>query len=341
MTAPLLTIRDARLRRGGREVLHGVDLDLAEGRVTALLGPSGSGKTSLLRAIAGLERLESGAIAGVSGPLDAKGHWVRPKARGFGLVFQDGALFPHMTAVKNVMFGLHGHERGKRREEAMTWLDRVGLADRAGAYPHELSGGEQQRIALARALAPHPRLILLDEPFSSLDRTLRTDLRRRTAQILAASGTTALLVTHDAEEAMEMAAKIALMQDGRILQTGPADELYAHPVSCAAAQMLGAANTWTGTVRTGALDTPVGCYPADGFSEGETASLIVRPERLRIEAGGSFTIVRRTFRGSVADLTAIASDGSEWTASLPAGRLPQNERAGLSAGSSDVVIVRG
>ncbi|MEN0652531.1 MULTISPECIES: ABC transporter ATP-binding protein [Hyphobacterium] len=340
MTRPLLSVRDARFLRGRREILSGVDLDLPQGGIVALLGPSGSGKTTLLRAIAGLERLDGGEISTPSGILDNQTAWVPPNRRGFGLVFQDGALFPHMTAVMNTAFGLN-HLAGKaRRDEAMIWLDRVGLAHRAHAYPHELSGGEQQRVALARALAPGPRLILLDEPFSSLDRSLRDDLRRSTAKLLAASGISALLVTHDAEEAMEMAETIILMQEGRIVQAGPPEALYARPNSRAAARLLGPANIWTGTVREGGLDSPIGHVEAPDIPDGETAHLIVRPERTRVGSGDTFTLVTRTFRGGAVDLVTFAPDGSEWCARVAPDGLPESERAGLSASPSDVVIVR-
>jgi iron(III) transport system ATP-binding protein len=222
----------------------------------------------------------------------------------------------------------------------MVWLDRVGLAHRANAYPHELSGGEQQRIALARALAPKPKLVLLDEPFSSLDRALRADLRHRTTQLLAAAGISALLVTHDAEEAMEMASTIALMHGGRILQTGTPETLYAAPETRAAALLLGAANVWSGAAKAGWIETPVGTFEAPEFQDGDTARLIVRPENLRVEADGTFTTVRKTFRSGMVDLVAIAPDGSEWRASVSPDQLPESERAGLSASPSDVVIVR-
>lgn len=340
MTSPLLSVRDARFLRGRREILRGVNLDLPQGGIVALLGPSGSGKTTLLRVIAGLERLDGGEITTPSGVLDNRTAWVPPDRRGFGLVFQDGALFPHMTAVANTAFGLNHLEGKARREEAMIWLDRVGLAHRADAYPHELSGGEQQRVALARALAPGPRLILLDEPFSSLDRSLRDDLRRSTAKLLAASGISALLVTHDAEEAMEMAETVILMQDGRVLQAGAPETLYARPNSRAAARLLGPANIWTGSVSGGGLDTPIGRVDAPGLPDGETAHLIVRPETMRVDSGGSFTIVRRAFRGGVVDLVTLAGDGSEWIARTTPGTLPESERAGLSASPPDIVIVR-
>lgn len=340
MTEPILTVRQARFVRGRNEILRGIDLDLAQGAVTALLGPSGSGKTTLLRIIAGLERLDGGEILSGSEPLDGRKNWVQPNRRGFGLVFQDGALFPHMTALKNVAYGLSHLKGDKRRAEARVWLDRVDLGHRADAYPHELSGGEQQRIALARALAPQPRLILLDEPFSSLDRALRAELRQRTAQLLAASGISALIVTHDAEEAMELASTIALMQDGRILETGTPDALYTTPGSRAAARLLGAVNAWSGPVRSGTIETPIGRFDAPGFAEGETAHVLVRPEHVGIGAGEDFTIVRRVFGGRTGELHAIANDGSEWHASVPHGLLPENERASLSASPSNVVVVK-
>ena len=339
MTQPVLTVRGARFFRGQREILQGIDLKLAEGGIAALLGPSGSGKTTLLRAIAGLERLDGGEISGPAGQLDARNIWTPPNRRGFGLVFQDGALFPHMTALRNVAFGLDGLKPPQRHNEAMIWLDRVGLADRAAAFPHELSGGEQQRVALARALAPRPKLILLDEPFSSLDRALRDELRQSTAQLLAASGTSALLVTHDAEEAMDMASHIVLMQDGQILQAGTPETLYARPSSRAAARLLGPANVWTGQVKAATLDTPVGRFDAPGFADGDTAHLVLRPQHARVTAEDTFVVVRHTFRGNAADLVMIAPDGSECRATMAPGSLPESKRAGLTASPSDAVIV--
>jgi iron(III) transport system ATP-binding protein len=204
----------------GRVAVAGVDLRLERGGFLAVLGPSGSGKTTLLRMIAGFERPDAGAvhIAGrtVSGP----GAWVEPEARRIGMVFQQGALFPHLTVGGNVGFG------ATRPERVAECLDLVGLADRAGGYPHELSGGERQRVALARALAADPDVVLLDEPFSALDAGLRERLREEVAAILREAGTSTLLVTHDQSEALSLADTVAVLREGRLEQVGTPEEVY-------------------------------------------------------------------------------------------------------------------
>ena len=205
----VLSIRGAEHRyRADHAALAGADLDLRAGHITALLGPSGSGKSTLLRAIAGLERLDAGSIRLGETIWDDKQIHLPPEARRVGMVFQDYALFPHMTALANVAFGLSGADK---KAHALAQLEVAELGHRAKAYPHELSGGEQQRVALARALAPHPAVVLLDEPFSGLDRRLRGELRERTVDTLRAARTTALIVTHDAEEAMAVADELAFV----------------------------------------------------------------------------------------------------------------------------------
>lgn len=318
MSAPLLSVRGAQRALAGNPVLKGVDLDLACGRVTALLGPSGSGKSTLLRVIAGLERLDAGEIRSGETLWSAKGHHLEPEHRRVGVVFQDFALFPHLTAAENVGFGLRGIPKTERRERAITQLERAELAHRADAYPHELSGGEQQRVALARALVFRPDVVLLDEPFSGLDRRLRAQLRTETVAALRAAGLAALLVTHDAEEAMEAADDIALMADGMIVQTGTPEEVYLKPASMLAARLLGDVQTWSGQVESGLVKTPLGPVSAAHLPEGQLATVLIRPEGVDRVAGGiPAAVLAKRLHGGRARLLVQAGGERSWTLETP------------------------
>jgi len=310
-------VRGAMRRfEGGHRALAGADLDLVPGRITALLGPSGSGKSTLLRAVAGLEQLDAGEIHFGHTPWSTPGHHLPPEARRVGLVFQDYALFPHMTALDNVAFGLTGADRKAR---AMAELEAAELGDKARNYPHELSGGEQQRVALARALAPRPALVLLDEPFSGLDRRLRGEVRRRTMDLLRASGAAVLLVTHDAEEAMESAEELTLMSEGRVIQSGPPREVWFNPVSETSARLTGDVNVWRDTCEDGLVDTPLGRIRQDGLVAASVATLI-RPQALKVTPNrdGRATVVQARPAGGVEHLILRTQDGSEWLAHAPA-----------------------
>jgi len=257
-------------------------LTVMPGEVVCLLGPSGCGKTTVLRLAAGLERLQQGRVS-INGVLVAgENLHVPPEDRGIGLVFQDYALFPHLTVGENVAFGLksgYGRNRAGRVSEV---LDQVGIAEFADRYPHALSGGQQQRVALARALAPEPPLILLDEPFSGLDARLRDQVRDQTLHVLKRSGQAALLVTHDAEEAMFMADRIAVMRAGRNLQTAPPDALYCQPANAFVAEFFSEVNRISSVVENGSVQTPFGALPANGLAEGAAAEILIRPEALKL-----------------------------------------------------------
>ncbi|MGF1550832.1 MAG: ABC transporter ATP-binding protein [Sphingomonadaceae bacterium] len=313
MSEPRLRARGLTRTLSGRRILDDVELDLAPGRVTAVLGPSGAGKSTLLRALAGLEPVDAGEIWSERRLLTRGREAVPPERRGIGIVFQDYALFPHLDALANVAFGLRG---GGRKEKALARLEEVGLAERANAYPHQLSGGEQQRVALARALAPEPGVILLDEPFASLDSRLRQSLRERTREMLMRSGAAVLLVTHDAEEAMFMAEELMLMIEGRIVQRGAPDALYLKPASAAAARLLGEVNEWHGVVKAGALQTPFGAVAADRFADGTEAVALVRPEGLAATPSdaGKAQVANRHPVGPAAVLALRAADGTLWRA---------------------------
>ncbi len=275
------------LRFGSRVAVNAVSLDIAAGEVLCLLGPSGCGKTTALRLAAGLERPDSGEIhvAGrrVAGPTE----FVPPERRGVGLLFQDYALFPHLTVEANVGFGLAQRPAAERDSLARRWLERVGLWHRRATFPHELSGGEQQRVALARALAPEPAVLLLDEPFSNLDAGLRARLRDDVVGALRDIGAAALMVTHDREEALYLGDRIALMNDGRLLQTGTPNELYHRPAGRTAAAWLGDVNELAATVDGGAVDTALGRLPAPGLADGQPALVCVRSEAIELIAAGA------------------------------------------------------
>ena len=267
-------------------VVDDLCLQLSAGDVVCLLGPSGCGKTTALRVAAGLEALQQGRVIIANELVAGDDRDVPPEDRSVGLVFQDHALFPHLTVASNVAFGLKGLGAAEKQARVRQALGRVGMAGEAGVYPHTLSGGQQQRVALARALAPGPRVMLLDEPFSSLDVRLRQRVRDETLHVLKESGTTTLMVTHDPEEAMFMADRIALMREGRIVQEGTPAELYYRPADAFVASFFGEINRLEGVVAMKQVATPFGPVEAKGFSEGDSVEVLIRPEALRLSPAG-------------------------------------------------------
>jgi len=280
-----LSFQGIRHAYGAVQVLRGIDLSVAPGEIVCLLGASGCGKTTLLRLAAGLEPLQDGSIELGGQVIAQPGRDVPPERRGVGFVFQDYALFPHLTVAENVAFGLRFAPKGERAARVSDALARVGLEAQQGAFPHMLSGGQQQRVAVARALAPRPTVLLLDEAFASLDARLREQVRDDTLHVLQTSGIATLLVTHDAEEAMFMGDRIALMREGRILQLGPPEALYFAPVDRYVATFLGEVNRLPARVRDGLAETAIGALPAGGAVQGPAAEVLVRPEGLRLGAG--------------------------------------------------------
>jgi len=278
-----LALHNVRHSFDGNNVVKGVDLEVKPGEVVCLLGPSGCGKTTLLRIAAGLETLQEGSVE-LDGQIIARPgmRHLPPEKRSVGLAFQDSALFPHLSVVENVMFGLKSLPSGRRRSRALELLEQLGMASHADVYPHMLSGGQQQRVALARAMAPSPQLMLLDEPFSSLDARLRDQIRDDTLHVLKKVGTATLLVTHDPEEAMFMADRIALMRDGEIVQTGTPRELYCAPSDPFVVRFFGEVNELDGVVKNGKVATPVGDVEAGDIPDGDMAKVMIRPEALRI-----------------------------------------------------------
>jgi len=261
-------------------------LAVAPGELVCLLGPSGCGKTTALRVAAGLEALQSGRVLMDDKPVANGTVDLPPERRSVGLVFQDYALFPHLSVRGNVEFGLAGLSGVERRERALRLLEQVGMSEFADAYPHNLSGGEQQRVALARALAPRPRIILLDEPFSGLDRQLRNQIRDETLHILKESGAASLMVTHDPEEAMFMADRVALMRQGGIVQIGAPTELYFAPVNAFVASFFGEVNRLESVVRQGQVETPFGWVDAPDRVSDTRVEVLIRPEALNLRPLG-------------------------------------------------------
>jgi iron(III) transport system ATP-binding protein len=282
-----LELIDAHHRYSQRPVLEGVDLEVEKGSFVAVLGSSGSGKTTLLRVIAGFERLESGCLRVGGLTVDDGRRAVAPEKRRIGYVPQEGALFPHLRVAANVAFGLG---RKADRGQVGRLLEMVGLSGLERRYPHELSGGQQQRVALARALAVEPELVLLDEPFSALDAALRASLRQDVAQILRERGTTSVLVTHDQDEALSMADRVAVLRDGRIVADAHPELLYQSPVDADMALFVGDANLLSGTISHGTVATSLGRLVlrprpdvTDGFDNSEV-TVLVRPEQIEVRA---------------------------------------------------------
>lgn len=325
------------------ETLRDVTLAAEPGEVLCLLGPSGSGKTTLLRIAAGIEPQSSGRVLLNGREIAGPAVFLPPEERSIGLVFQDFALFPHLTILDNVRFGLTALSREEARDEAMIALARVGLQHYAKSYPHVLSGGEQQRVALARALAPRPAVLLMDEPFSGLDSRLKDSVRAETLDVLRQSRATAIVVTHDAEEAMRMGDRIALLKDGRLVQVGSAEQLYLKPASLFAAGFFSELNVFSGRVAGGAVEVPVGKVPAGGLTDGTGVAVAVRTSGLDVsELAGDVEarIVSRRYLG-VVELLELAIPGAEQLvrARVRCGALsPQARDIWLTLRSSDVLV---
>jgi len=312
-----VTLSNVRRLYAGVAALDDVSITAPETKVLVLLGPSGSGKSTILRLVAGLEPVDAGEVRIGEELVSARGRTMPAEQRRIGMVFQDYALFPHLTAAANVAFGLDKLARAEREAQTLRWLDRVGLKHRADSYPHELSGGEQQRVALARALAPKPRAVLLDEPFSGLDPVQRAELREASLAALAETRTTTLFVTHDAEEALLVADRLAILKGGRLLQEAAPREAYDKPASIDAAAALGPVNVYEGRVENGAVVTPFGAIAAPGLNSGAPARATVRAEALSLTSGEMARVLDVRPHGAH-DLVRIEANSVTWRALVPA-----------------------
>jgi iron(III) transport system ATP-binding protein len=295
---PMLEVRGLTVRFGATVAVDCASLMVPQGGITALVGPSGCGKTTLLRAVAGFGEIAAGTVVLAGRSVAGNGRWLSPEKRQVGMVFQDGALFPHLTVLDNVLYGLKG--RADARQRARDALELVGMQDLGGRYPDELSGGQQQRVALARALSPAPGLVLLDEPFANLDAALRGTVREEVRSILERAGATAVLVTHDQEEALCIADRVAVMDQGKILQVGTPEEVYHYPATLEVARFIGDGQLLPCWVERGRVRCVFGSAPTDA-SEGE-GLLLLRPEDLCLmpgthDEGVPGVLCRRRFYG--------------------------------------------
>ena len=296
-----LVARGLVRRFGQAPALNGVSLTVAKGEVVCLLGASGCGKSTLLRLIAGVEPPDAGEVWLAGRCLVGAGRFVEPEARGIGFMFQDFALFPHLSVADNVTFGLKGQPRAAVQARVAEVLSVAGVAHLAQRFPHMLSGGESQRVALARALAPRPALLLMDEPFSNLDQGLRETVRAETLRLLRGLGITTLLVTHDPQEALATADRLVLMRAGQIEAMGTPRQVYHTPPTLYAARFLGPGNVLPGTVRDGHLETPLGRFAAPDLADGQAAVAFFRPQALALcppGEGVAAQIVAREFLGA-------------------------------------------
>ena len=301
---PFLDLTDIEIAYPPRRVIQDLSLRMECADIGCLLGPSGCGKTTLLRAIAGFEPLQWGSIRLEGVELSRPGWTLPPERRRIGMMFQDLALFPHLALADNVAFGLHGWKPAERRARAHDLLRLVGLDDDARRYPHQISGGQQQRVALARALAPRPRLLLLDEPFSSLDVTLREDLAREIRAILLREGIGGLLVSHDQFEAFAFADEIGVLREGRLLQWDSAYNLYHRPANRFVADFIGQGVLLPGRIEAGGrVSTELGeiaGLPPVGCAPGDAVEVLVRPDDVIHDDASPLNaeVVERAFRGA-------------------------------------------
>jgi iron(III) transport system ATP-binding protein len=303
-----LTFENVSLSFGPIQAVGEVSFDLKPGEIVCLLGPSGCGKTTLLRIAAGIERPQTGRVLIDDLEMAGPSCFVPPEKRNIGLMFQDFALFPHMSIIDNVAFGLRGLTRADALSVARHALKRVGLEDYERDYPHRLSGGEQQRVALARAIVPRPQVMLMDEPFSGLDQRLRDSVRAETLALLKETRATAMLVTHDPVEALGLADRILLMRRGRLVQAGTPAELYRRPADAEVARFFCDMNELTARVLGEEAETPLGTFPAKGMKQGEAVLVMVRPQAFSAASSGigpeGFILAER-FIGDATLLTVI------------------------------------
>ena len=315
MSEPLIECRSVTKRFGDVVALDDVSLRLMQGEVLSILGASGCGKTTLLRIIAGFETVDGGELYLQSNLVSGARHHQPPERRNIGMVFQEYALFPHLTVAQNVAFGLHGISKDERRRRTQDALELVRLDTMGARYPHELSGGQQQRVALARTLAPSPIAVLLDEPFSNLDAGMRQDVRQEVEAILRSKGIAAMFVTHDREEAFAFADRVGVMSAGRLEQVDTPGELYRTPIRPEVARIVGDCDFLSGVAHGEAAQTEVGrlpvVYSSNPVSNGTELMLMVRPQDMVVKSSetGDCVIVAMEYRGGETMLTVRMPSG--------------------------------
>ena len=318
-----LELENVVRRFGERSAVNGLSMRLAKGAIGCLLGPSGCGKTTALRCIAGFEPVDVGVIRAHGRVLASESFQSPPESRQIGMVFQDYALFPHLTVLDNVAFGLHRLDRGKRKRRAEEILETVGLAEHRSHYPHQLSGGQQQRVALARALAPEPEIVLLDEPFSSLDVELRERLSVEVRSVLKTLNTTALLVTHDQQEAFAVADVVGVMRDGKLEQWDTPYQLYHRPETRFVADFIGQGVFIPGEiVAAGSVRTELGVVRANGNGQWQTGrhvDLLLRPDDVIHDDASTLRaeVCQRAFRGAEFLYTLKLASGVQLLSLVP------------------------
>lgn len=325
LSPPALSLHAISRHFDGVRALNDISLTLAEGEILCLLGASGCGKSTLLRLIAGVERPDSGEIAQAGRVITGPGIFVAPEARGIGFMFQDYALFPHLSVAANVAFGLRGWGRAETEARVAEVLAVAGVGHLAERFPHMLSGGESQRVALARALAPRPGLLLMDEPFSNLDQGLRESVRAETEALLRALRVAAIIVTHDPAEALALADRLVLMRAGKIEAIAEPRNLYHFPPTLYAARFLGSGSTLSGVVQGGALQTPLGRIAAPDLADGQAAVAFFRPQALTLcapQEGAAAQLTRREFLGARERLTLRLETGETVQIDLPSAPTP-------------------
>jgi len=347
---PLLSLEEIEIAypkpdgKGSLRIVHDLNLKLQSGGIACLLGPSGCGKSTVLRAICGFEPLQHGQIKLHGKVVSSPSVHLAPNQRRVGMVFQDFALFPHLSVIENVMFGLSALPASQRHSVAMDWLSKVALADKSQAYPHELSGGQQQRVALARAMAPEPDLILLDEPFSSLDVDLRERLASEMRDILKNNGVTALLVTHDQFEAFAIADYIGVMNDGNIIQWDTPYDLYHQPINRYVADFIGRGVFVKGAIQDNAMvEIELGKLKLDNDHHdpiGRIVDVLLRADDIQHDDASPLLaeVIRKTFRGADFLYTLKLSSGQEVFAYVPSHHDHHiGEKIGIRLGADHVV----
>jgi iron(III) transport system ATP-binding protein len=338
-----LTLDGVSKSFGATIALEAVGLTVEAGHLTAVLGPSGCGKTTLLRVVAGFVRPDAGTVTVGGTTVEAPGTHLAPERRGVAIVPQEGALFPHLDVAANVAFGLPGRRRDRATAQRVAeMLELVGLAGQGGRRPDELSGGQQQRVALARALAPSPRVVVLDEPFSALDAGLRAQVRSQVREVLRTIGATAVIVTHDQEEALSMADRVAVMDRGRVLMHGTPAEVYQRPADLVVARFVGDLVELPGTKAGASVETALGVLPLHGPADAPDGPVLaaLRPEQIRVDG----RLERHGHRAHVDDVVFQGHDSLvrlTLKQSGPALRLAARSQAPLRAGDDVAVRVIG